>query len=50
MTVPPTMSSVGAWELMHRRRIHHLVVMLGSEVVGVVSDRDAGSRGSVLPW
>ena len=42
-TVPPTMSAVGAWELMRRQRIHHLVVKLGSEVVGVLSDRDAGS-------
>jgi len=42
-TVPPTMAAADAWELMRRRRIHHLVVKLGSEVVGVLSDRDAGS-------
>jgi CBS domain-containing protein len=42
-TVPPTMSAADAWEMMRRRRIHHLVVTLGSEVVGVLSDRDAGS-------
>jgi CBS domain-containing protein len=43
-TVPPTMLAVDAWELMRRRRIHHLVVKEGAEVVGIVSDRDLGSR------
>lgn len=40
----------GAWELMRRRRFHHIVVTSGSgAVVGILSDRDAGGpRGSVL--
>jgi acetoin utilization protein AcuB len=37
-----------AWLLMRARRIHHLVVTEGRRIVGVLSDRDAGSlRG---PW
>ena len=43
-TVPPTMPAADAWELMHGKRIHHLVVMEGSEVIGILSDRDTGSR------
>jgi CBS domain-containing protein len=43
-TVPPTMAADEAWELMRRRRIHHLVVKEGTELVGILSDRDAGSR------
>ena len=43
-TVPPTMPAVDAWELMRRKRIHHLVVTSGSDVVGILSDRDAGGR------
>jgi acetoin utilization protein AcuB len=36
-----------AWNLMRAKRIHHLVVADGSEVVGVLSDRDAGGiRGA----
>jgi CBS domain-containing protein len=29
---------------MKKKRIHHLIVMDGSDVVGVLSDRDAGGR------
>jgi acetoin utilization protein AcuB len=43
-TVPPGMAAVEAWDLMRRRRIHHLVAMAGPEVMGVLSDRDAGGR------
>ena len=42
-TVPPTMPAAEAWELMRRRRIHHLVVTRNSDVVGILSDRDTGS-------
>ena len=42
-TVPPTMPAADAWELMRRRRIHHLVVTRNSDVVGILSDRDTGS-------
>ena len=43
-TVPPAMPASDAWELMKRKRIRHLVVMLGSDVVGLLSERDTGSR------
>ena len=43
-TVPPTMPATDAWELMRRNRIHHLVVTAGTDVIGVLSDRDAGGR------
>jgi CBS domain-containing protein len=43
-TVPPTMPASDAWELMRRQRIHHLVVTRGSEIVGVLSERDTGGR------
>jgi acetoin utilization protein AcuB len=38
-----------AWEKMRRERIHHLVVMNGCSVVGVLSARDlGGTRGGRL--
>jgi CBS domain-containing protein len=43
-TIAPTASAVDAWELMRGRRIHHLVVTKGRDVIGVLSDRDAGGR------
>ena len=43
-TVRPTTAAADAWELMRRKRIHHLVVMEGAQIVGVLSDRDVGSR------
>jgi CBS domain-containing protein len=42
--VPSTMAADAAWEMMRRKGIHHLVVMNGSDVVGVLSHRDAGGR------
>ena len=42
-TVPPTMPAAEAWELMRRKRIHHLVVVRNADVVGILSDRDTGS-------
>ena len=48
-TVPPGMRAPEAWELMRRRKIHHLVVTERSKVLGVVSDRDGdGPGGAVL--
>jgi CBS domain-containing protein len=41
-TVDSSTSAGDAWERMKRARIHHLVVMEGSRVVGVLSDRDLG--------
>jgi CBS domain-containing protein len=43
-TVAPTMSAADAWETMRRQGIHHLVVKRGSDIVGVLSARDAGGR------
>jgi acetoin utilization protein AcuB len=34
-----------AWQRMRLDGIHHLVVTSGSEVVGVISERDLGGRG-----
>ena len=43
-TVPPGMPASDAWELMRRRRIHHLVVRTGTDILGVLSERDTGGR------
>ena len=43
-TVPAVMPAADAWELMRRKRIHHLIVTSGSDVLGVFSERDAGGR------
>jgi acetoin utilization protein AcuB len=44
MTVSPETPAETAWERMRLNRIHHLVVTRGSEIVGLISDRDAGGR------
>lgn len=43
-TVAATSDAAAAWALMHLKNIHHLVVKDGSKLVGVLSDRDLGSR------
>lgn len=43
-TVKPTEEAESAWQQMKRKSIHHLVVLDGNEVAGVVSDRDLGGR------
>ena len=43
-TVSPAVPAEDAWELMRRGGVRHLVVTDGSNVVGVVSDRDASGR------
>ena len=43
-TVQPTTTAEDAWDAMRLYRIHHLVVIKGKRVVGVLSDRDAGGR------
>lgn len=40
VTLPAEASEDEAFELMRRGRIHHIVVVRGGNVVGVVSDRD----------
>lgn len=42
-TVGAEATAEEAWSRMRLRRIHHLVVTRGKDVVGVVSDRDLGS-------
>jgi CBS domain-containing protein len=43
-TTSPTTTAEDAWNMMRFNRIHHLVVTKGKQVVGVLSDRDAGGR------
>ena len=43
-TVTPATPARDAWNLMKTNSIHHLVVTEGREVVGLLSDRDAGGR------
>lgn len=43
-TVAPTTPASEAWEVMRRHGIHHLVVTEGSDLIGVLSDRDIGGR------
>lgn len=38
-------SADAAYEVMKQQGIHHLVVLSGTDVVGVVSERDLGGRG-----
>jgi acetoin utilization protein AcuB len=38
-----------AWNVMRDHRIHHLVVMSGHDIAGVLSDRDAGgAKGAAV--
>jgi CBS domain-containing protein len=41
-TVPAATHADEAWALMRMKRIHHLVILEGREIVGVISDRDLG--------
>ena len=43
-TIAPTARAESAWTTMTTQGIHHVVVMDGGRVVGVVSSRDAGGR------
>ena len=48
-TVSPTMAAEDAWQLMQQAGIHHLVVLDGTRLVGLVSDRDLGAaRGGSI--
>ncbi|HET9451954.1 MAG TPA: CBS domain-containing protein, partial [Aggregicoccus sp.] len=48
-TVRPEISADQALQQMHTHDIHHLVVMDGSRVLGVLSERDLGGpRGTAL--
>ena len=43
-TTTPAASAEDAWNVMRLHGIHHLVVTKDDRAVGVLSDRDAGSR------
>lgn len=43
-TISPTAAADEAWATMRADRIHHLVVTAGRQIVGVLSERDAGGR------
>jgi CBS domain-containing protein len=43
-TIAPTASADDAWNVMRLHGIHHLVVTNEGRVIGLLSDRDAGSR------
>ena len=45
-TVPPSMAASDAWTLMRQKRIHHLAVLDGSMLVGVISGHDLGSENA----
>jgi acetoin utilization protein AcuB len=45
IVVPPELDLQAAWRLMEREKIRHLVVLRGSGIVGIVSDRDILARG-----
>jgi CBS domain-containing protein len=48
-SVAPDARAELAWEQMRKRRVHHLVVMEGARVVGILSERDlGGARGERL--
>lgn len=43
-TVSAAATADEAWTLMRMKRIHHLVVLEGADVVGLISERDLGGR------
>jgi acetoin utilization protein AcuB len=43
-TVSAAATAEQAWDVMRMKRIHHLVVTEGREIIGVISDRDMGGR------
>jgi acetoin utilization protein AcuB len=44
LTVAPGATAERAFEQMRQKDVHHLVVMDGGELVGLLSQRDAGGR------
>jgi CBS domain-containing protein len=47
-TVQSQTSAADAWGLMRRHGIHHLVVMHGAAIVGVLSSRDTSGPGGAI--
>lgn len=46
-TIAPTASAQDAWDVMRLHNIHHLVVTREGRAIGILSDRDVGSRRGV---
>ena len=44
-TARPDEAADDAWRRMRAAKVHHLVVLDGKQVAGVISDRDLGGRG-----
>ncbi len=44
VTIRPDQTATAAWTRMQRKRIRHLVVVDGTRLLGVISDRDLGGR------
>jgi len=49
IVVPPEMPLAQAWEVMKRRRIHHLPVVRTGRLLGILSDRDILLRAARGP-
>ena len=47
-TTAPATRAEDAWQLMRQKRIHHLVVKEGANLVGVLSAADAGGPESAV--
>lgn len=48
LAISPRDAAERAWSQMRLKRVRHLVVMDGSRVVGVLSDRDLGGRNGAV--
>jgi acetoin utilization protein AcuB len=49
VVVPPELRLSDAWEIMKRRKIHHLPVVRGGRLLGMLSDRDVLLRAHPGP-
>src|SRR5688572_12980668 len=47
VTIGPAETADAAWTRMRRRGIRHLVVMEGTRLAGVISERDLGGREGI---
>jgi CBS domain-containing protein len=48
IVVPPELTLDAAWKIMKRRHIRHLPVVRAGALIGILSDRDVLSRGTLL--
>lgn len=39
-SIPAQTSAIAAWDIITKKRIHHLVVIENGQIVGIISDRD----------